>query len=302
MLRWDDLRYFLAFTRAGSMRAAAKALGVNQSTVQRRIAELEERIGRPLVERRQGAYSASELGEKLLPAMEAVDAAMGAFERDVAARDIGPGGTLRVTCGSTLADRLRRSGLIDLFHARHPGLQVELVISDRFLDLSAGEAEIAIRLGAPKDAALVGRKIAEAPWAVYASRAYVDHHGRPDGPADIARHALVGAIGAIADYPGARWLSSVAPDAPIASRSDNWPGLVMAVKSGGGLAALLAFQGDNDAELVRVVDDIGVTTPYYLVMHRDLRNTPRVRAFADFVAAEIKSFRAVVAKRPASAG
>jgi DNA-binding transcriptional LysR family regulator len=88
----------------------------------------------------------------------------------------------------------------------------------------------------------------------------------------------------------------VAPHATIASRSDNWPGLVLAVKSGAGLAALLAFQGDNESELVRVIDNIALTTPYYLLMHRDMQHTPKVRAFADFVGTEIKSFRALVSK------
>ena len=100
---WDDLRYFLAFARAGSMQAAAKALGVNQSTVQRRIAELEERVGRRLVERHLGSYRLTALGEELRPAAEGVEAAVAAFERDLAARDKGLTGTIRLTCGSSLA-------------------------------------------------------------------------------------------------------------------------------------------------------------------------------------------------------
>ena len=88
----------------------------------------------------------------------------------------------------------------------------------------------------------------------------------------------------------------MAPHATIASRSDNWPGLVLAVKSGAGLAALLAFQGDDEADLVCVIDNIGLTTPYYLLMHRDMQQTPKLRAFADFVKSEIKSFRALVSR------
>ncbi len=130
---WDDLRYFLAFARAGSMQAAAKALGVNQSTVQRRIAALEERVGRPLIERHFGSYRLTELGEQLRPAAEGVEAAAAAFERHRAACDKGLTGTVRLTCGSGVASRLRRTPLIDAFHARYPGLRVELVSSDRFL-------------------------------------------------------------------------------------------------------------------------------------------------------------------------
>jgi DNA-binding transcriptional LysR family regulator len=86
----------------------------------------------------------------------------------------------------------------------------------------------------------------------------------------------------------------VAPHATISTRSDNWPGLVLAVKSGAGLAALMTFQGDSESELARVVDDIDLMTPYYLLMHRDMQHAPRVRAFADFVSSEIKSFRALL--------
>lgn len=296
MLAWDDLRYFLAFARAGSMQAAAKALRVNQSTVQRRIADLEKNFGRPLVERHLTSYRLTALGETLTPAAEDIETAVAAFERRLAACDNSLTGTLRVTCGSILAERLRRTTLIDAFQARHPGLRVELVISDRFLDLSKGEADVAIRLGEPKDQSLVGRKIGEAPWAVYASRAYVTRHGRPEGPDDIENHFVIACGNSIAHYPGARWLQLVAPRATIASRADNWPGLVLAVKSGAGLAALLVFQAENEDELVRVIDNIGVVSPYYLLMHRDLQHTPRVRAFADFVASEIKSFRSLVSR------
>src|SRR5436189_1463833 len=102
-LVWDDLRHFLAFARAGSMQAAAKALGVNQSTVQRRIAELEERVGRRLVERHLGSYRLTALGEEMRPAADGVEGAVAAFERDLAARDKGLTGTVRLTCGSGIA-------------------------------------------------------------------------------------------------------------------------------------------------------------------------------------------------------
>ena len=295
-LGWDDLRYFLAFARAGSMQAAATTLGVNQSTVQRRIAELEGQIGRRLVERHLSGYRLTELGEELRPASEDVEAAVAAFERRLAACDKGLTGTVRLTCGSSVADRLRRTPLIDTFHARYPGLRVELVISDRHLDLSKGEADIAIRLGESWDEALVCRKIGDASWSVYASRAYVERHGRPDNPEDLNGHLVVDCDGSIANYPGARWLRSVAPHATVATRSDHWQGLILAVKAGAGLAALPRFQGDNESELVRVIDDIGLVMPYYLLMHRDMQQTPRVRAFADFVASEIKSFRALVSR------
>ena len=297
-LAWDDLRYFLAFARTGSMQAAAKALGVNQSTVQRRIAELEQCVGRRLVERHVGSYRLTALGEELRPAAEGVEAAVAAFQRDLAARDKGLTGTVRLTCGSGIAACLRRSPLMDAFHARYPGLRVELVISDRVLDLSKGEAEIAIRVairdGEPRDEALIKRKIGDVSWSVYASRGYLERYGRPDGADDLKGHLVIGCDGPIADYPGARWQRSVAHHATVATRCDHWQGLVLAVRTGAGLAALPHFQGENESDLVRVMDDIGLVLPCYLLMHRDMQQTPRVRAFADFVAAEIKSIRALL--------
>jgi DNA-binding transcriptional LysR family regulator len=298
---WDDLRHFLAFARAGGMHTAAKALGVNQSTVQRRIAELEERVGHRLVERHLGSYRLTELGEQMRPAAEGVEAAVAAFERHLAAFDKGLTGTVRVTCGSGLADRLlQRTPLIDAFHARCPGLRVELVASDRFLDLSKGEADIAIRLGEPKDEALVGRKIADASWSVYASRTYVERHGRPHNVEALNCHLIVGCDGPIANYPGARWLRSAAPHATVTIRSDHWQGVMLALKAGAGLVALPRWQGDGESELVRVIEDTGLVLPYYLLMHRDMQHTPRVRAFADFVSSEIKSFRALVQSNTAA--
>ena len=293
---WDDLRHFLAFARAGSMQAAATALGVNQSTVQRRIAELEDCVGRRLIERHLGSYRMTDLGEQLLPAAEGVEAAVASFERLLAASDQSVTGIVRLTCGSGLANILQRTPLIDAFHARFPGLRVELVTSDRFLDLSKGEADIAIRLGEPRDEALVGRKIADASWGVYAGHTYVERYGRPRSVEDLDRHIIVGCDGPIKDYPGPRRLRSLAPNATITTRSDHWQGVLLALKAGAGLVPMPHWQGDREGEIVRVIDDIGLVLPYYLVMHRDMQHTPRVRAFADFVASEIKSFRALLSK------
>ena len=231
-------------------------------------------MGRRLVERHLGSYRLTALGEELRPAAEGVEAAVAAFERDLAARDKGLTGTVRVTCGSGVAACLRRTPLIDAFHARYPGLRVELVISDRVLDLSKGEAEIAIRIGEPKDEALVGRKIADVSWSVYASRGYLERYGRPDNPEDLKGHLVVGCDGPIADYPGARWQRSVAHHATVAARCDHWQGLMLAVRTGAGLAAMPHFQGDNESDLVRVIDDIGLVMPCYLLMHRDMQHTP----------------------------
>ena len=151
MFDWNDLKHFLAFARTGSMQAAAKTLGVSQSTVSRRLAELEQRLGHRLVERDLGGYRLTEHGEQLRPDAERIEAAVASFERHLASCQKEITGTLRLTCPTTIAHRLARTSLIDAFHARHPGLRVELVMSDHYLDLAKGEADLAIRSGQSPD-------------------------------------------------------------------------------------------------------------------------------------------------------
>jgi DNA-binding transcriptional LysR family regulator len=292
---WNDLRLFLAFARKGSTLAAAKTLGVSQSTVHRRLTELEERLGRRLLQRGVTGYRLTELGEELRPLAEQVEGAVAAFERHSASWNKELTGALRVTCPTTVADRLLKTPLIDAFHARYPGLRLEFLLSDQFLDLSKGEADIAIRVGESRDKALVGRSLAAARWAVYASRSYVERHGRPERLEDIDRHFVVAFDGAIANYSAARWLRSIAPHAPIAARSDSWPAVISTVKSGAGLAPMPIAVGDRETELVRAIDDVPeLATKYSLLTHRDLHRTARVRALFDFVASERKAFRAVL--------
>jgi DNA-binding transcriptional LysR family regulator len=298
VLDWNDLRYLIAVARAGSTLAAAKALGTSQSTVHRRLTELEERIGRQLVKRHATGYRLTELGEHLLPYAERAEEAIATFERQALASDKDLSGIVRVTCASTLADRLANSPLLDTFHVRYPNLRVELLVSDRLLDLSRGEADIAIRLGQPQESPLIGRKIAKVPWAVYASHSYVQRYGRPEAPRDLKDHVVVAYDGEIADYAAARWLQSVAPNARVAARSENWPGYILAVKSGAGIGPLPVHHGDRENELVRLFDtDPQVVSHFWLLMHRDMRRTPRVRAFFDFVIAELKAFRMLLLRQ-----
>src|SRR3954469_22090733 len=186
MFDWNDLRYFLAVARDGSTIAAARRLRVNQSTVQRRLAVLEQKLGRELIERTPTGYRLTECGETLRPHAEAVEAAVAAFERRIGAIDTALTGTIRLTCAEGIAYRLI-TPLLDIFHQRYPGLRVDLVMTDQYLDLAKGEADVAVRAGESKDGVLIGRRIADNPWAVYASRTYVARNGRPDRPQDIAQ-------------------------------------------------------------------------------------------------------------------
>ncbi len=294
MFDWNDLKHFLAVAQQHSMLAASRSLGVNQSTVQRRLAELERRLGQPLVKRHPTGYRLTEFGQQMLVPALAVAQAVQAFEQqvDAARRDVA--GVVRVTCPEPLVYRITQSTLLDRFHARHPRLKVEFVMSDRYLDLMKGEADIALRSGDTVDAALVGRKIGDSLWAVYASRQYIERHGRPQCVEELEQHRLVGFDDSLAGHRTARWLGQVAPKAHIVARNNSVLGLVYAAKSGVGIAPLPTALGDAEADLVRVLGPIPALTRIWRVLaHPDLRHAPGVAAFFDFIVEEVETLRQV---------
>jgi DNA-binding transcriptional LysR family regulator len=294
MFDWNDLKYLLAVARQGSTTAAGKALGLSQSTVHRRLAELERRLGRQLVTRHTTGYRLTEFGEQLLPFAERIGAAVTDFERQVtgAAGDVS--GVIRVTCPEPIVFRMTQSKLIERFHARHPTLRVEFVTSDRYLDLTKGEADVAFRSGDTDDE-LVGRKIADSVWAVYASRAYIDRYGTPARVEDLAQHLLVGFDATLSKHRAAAWLKQVAPDAKMAARNNSVLGLVYAVKSGLGLGPLPTALGDAEPDLIRVLGPIPeLARSWRLLTHPDLRRTPRIAAFFDFVVEEREALKSIL--------
>jgi DNA-binding transcriptional LysR family regulator len=295
MFEWSDLRYFLAVARHGSTLAAAKALRLSQSTVHRRLAELERQIGRELVKRHQTGYRLTEFGEAMLPYAERVEHAVQAFGQHQATIARGEVGVIRITCPEPIMYRITQSSLLDRFHTRYPGLRAEFVMSDKYLDLSKGDADVALRSGDTDDEVLVGRKIADSIWAVYASQKYIERRGKPDRIEDLNHHAIVGLDESMANHRAAKWLREVAPDAEVAARNNSVLGLVYAVKSGIGLAPLPTALGDAEGDLVRVLGPIPeLARSWRLLTHPDLRRTPRVSAFFDFITGELDALRPIL--------
>jgi DNA-binding transcriptional LysR family regulator len=292
MFDWNDLTYFLAVARHGSTIAAGKALGLSQSTVHRRLSELERRLGHKLVTRHTTGYRLTAFGEALLPHAEHVEAAIKELERHVGDAAHDAAGIIRVTCPEPIVYRM--TALIDRFHAEHPKLRVEFVTSDRYLDLSKGEADVAFRSG-DTDEELIGRKIADSIWAVYASRAYIERHGKPERVEDLSRHALVCFDESLSQHRASKWLAEIAPGATIAARNNSVLGLVYAVKSGVGVGPLPTAIGDDQADLVRVLGPIPeLARSWRLLTHPDLRRTPRVAAFFDFIIAEREALKSIL--------
>ena len=288
---WNDLRYFLAVARTGSTIAAAKDLGVNQSTVQRRLAALEEAIGRELVERLPVGYRLTSFGEELRPHAEQVETAIACLDRKIASTDTAPSGTVRLTCSEGMAYRFIPR-MLDVFHTRYPSLRVDLLIADEYLDLAKGEADIALRAGESKDSSLISRKLADTPWAIYASRSYVGRHGRAEAIPDLNRHAMIAFDGYLENLSISKWLRSAAPNAAVTARCNHVIGMLLTVKSGVGIGPLPVQIGDMEDDLVRVFGPVPESmSSIYLLVHPDLRNVPRVRALFDFMVAEVNSFR-----------
>ncbi len=295
MFEWDDLRHLIAVSRHGSTLAAARALGVNQSTVHRRLLNLERCVGLSLVKRHPTGYRLSELGEGLIDEVMAVEAAAGQLVRKIDTLKLDLKGTIRLTCPEPTVSRIAASGLLDRFHALYPGLAVEFVTSDRYLDLAKGEADVAFRSGEPVDDRLVGRKICDSVWAVYASQTYVQRHGRPASLHDLSAHVLIGFDGIMQNHRVAQWLPRVVPDARIASRQSSMLGVLSSVKAGVGVAPLPTTLGDAEPTLVQVLPPVPeLTRAWYLLTPPDLRKSPRIAAFVDFVLDDVSALRSAL--------
>jgi DNA-binding transcriptional LysR family regulator len=294
MFDWNDLKYFLAVARHGSTIAAGKALGTSQSTVHRRLEELERRIGQALVTRQASGYRLTEYGTTLLPYAERIEAAVKDFERRAGDTEQDMKGTIRVTCPEPIVIRMTQSGLIERFHTRHPHLRVEFITSDRYLDLSKGEVDVAFRSGDTDDE-LIGRKIADSFWAVYASRDYVARHGKPDRVEDLSQHPLVGFDDTLGGHRAAKWLKEIAPGAKMPVRNNSVLGLVSAVKSGAGIGPLPTALGDAEPDLIRVLGPVPeLTRSWRLLTHPDIRRVPRIAAFFDYIVEQREALKPIL--------
>ncbi|MBU2360097.1 MAG: LysR family transcriptional regulator [Alphaproteobacteria bacterium] len=295
MFDWNGLHFLLAVAKEGSTIAAAKVLGVNQSTVQRRLADLEAQLGQRLVERLPSGYRLTELGVAILPHAECVAASAQDFELTL--RDLGRAhvGIIRLTCPEPIAFRLTQSGILDRFHALNPGLNVEFVLSDQYVDLAKGEADVALRSGDTDDNVLVGRKIADSLWAIYASHQYIERHGAPVTVADLACHPLIAFEESMSKHRTVSWFKEVAPGATYAARNTSVLGLIYAAKAGVGVAPLPMSLGDAEADLVRVIGPVPeLTRAWRILAHPDQRHTVRISAFFDFVLKESEALRPIL--------
>ncbi|MDZ4375265.1 MAG: LysR family transcriptional regulator [Phenylobacterium sp.] len=289
MFDWNDLKAFLAVARGGSTLAASKALGVNQTTVARRIESLEHDLGFKLFERGQTGSRLTEGGQALIPEAELVERAAIRFANQAAGQLRGVAGALRLTTNELVANTMVIPALAE-FRKVHPDVQVDLVVTDRALDLQNGEADLAIRTGKVlAESDLVARKIADHDMALYCSRDYASRRGIPASPDDLKDHDLIDVAMDMGEIPGATWMMRHAGGKAPITRSNSMGSLVQAVKSGLGIGALPCTIADTERDLLRCSDVIEeARASSWIVTRRDLKDTPRVRAFIDFMAPHLQ--------------
>jgi DNA-binding transcriptional LysR family regulator len=280
---WDDLQAFLAVVRAGRLTVAARKLGVDHSTLSRRIAGLEQAIGATLFDRRTAGYALTAEGERLVPDAEAMEslAIRIRSRQDDAAQ--GLAGTVRIGTPEAWGTYFFARELRELARM-HPELEVELVANPRMFSLSKREADIAVSMTRPEQGRLVARRLNDYELGLYAARSYLDEHGPVRSRRDLERHRLVGYIEDLLWSTELDYLSEISPTLTPQIRISNVISQVQAVAAGVGVAVLPCFLAGRETELVRLLPgEISMTRSYWLLTHADARDLLRVQVVADFI-------------------
>lgn len=275
---WDDLRVFLAAGRSDTLTEAAELLGVNQTTVTRRLRSLQDDLRARLFERPATGLAPTQVGEEVLSAAAQIEEILMALERQVLGRDEELRGPLRVTTVAMIA--VHHSDLFVSFGQRFPGIDLELAVGDQTRNLTQREADVAIRLSEQPPQHLVGRRLVRVEYALYAAKRL--------------RESLP-SCATLADYPWLGWdgskgarlseqrMHELAPGSQVACRFDSAVALHAAVRAGMGAAFMPCIYGDEDHELSRLQSvDLGIDM--WVLTHPDLRQTVRVKAFIQHVA------------------
>ncbi|WP_170335953.1 LysR family transcriptional regulator [Ruegeria arenilitoris] len=286
-LNWDDLKYFLAVARTGTLRGGADSIQVNHTTLTRRLSVMEERVGSRLFDRSRQGLALTQLGEDLMPHAERVEAEMTAASRAIVGRDAQPTGTVYVT----LPHGLAMTSLMDDFAAfadLYPDITLNMNFTNDIRDLTRREADVSLRIANEVTDDVVGRKLVQMSQAAYCTRGYAekvsDNGG--EGLHFIGWHEPEEAI-------TAKWIKdSYYPKAQLRHRVSELVPLITLAASGLGMAYLACNLGDRHPDLIRAPFQKPI--PYrsiWLLLHRDLRDTARVRLFVDFLAEQIKARR-----------
>ena len=292
---WDDLRLVLAIAETGGLAPASDRLGVNASTAFRRLGQLEGRLGLKLFERRRTGYATTGAGAEMAALASRMDEEAHGLARRLAGHAATPDGEVRITTNDGLLVNL----LTPVFaraRQRHPGIRLDVVLTNEALNLSRRDADLAIRVTPEPPETLVGRRLATVAWALY---------GRRDDPANdpsrIAADGLrgrdwVGLGGGLENVAAARFVRRHAPAERIVYKVSTVLGLDEAVQAGIGIGPLPCHGADRRPDLVRLSPpDPELAGSLWILTHADLRHAPRIRVLMDVLAEEIGRERAALA-------
>ena len=276
---WDHLRVFLALARAGSLRGAARSLGVDQATAGRRLGALEAQLGTTLFVHTPSGYLLTAAGEALLPGAERMADEAQALRRRAAGMDAAPRGTVRIATGDGIASGLLTPVLARV-HERHPEIRLVLLTARSLADIAHDEVDIAVRIVRPREPGLVVRRLGRLTAGLYASEAYLARRGRPDEREGFAGHALILPHPA----PTGDWHGASIGEATVALETNSMLAAAEAARLGIGIASLLAHVAAGEPGLVPLWPDRLQAYDAWLVVHPDLARSVRVRAVLDAIA------------------
>lgn len=299
MFDWDDLRIFLAVARARRVAPAARALGVDATTIGRRLQRLETALGTDLFEMAAGERALTERGQALLRHAESVESAALAAMEDVTGQQRRLSGQVRLSVAEGFGTWLLAPGLAD-FHARHPGIRMDLITASGFLNPSKREADMAVMLARPQRGRLSVKRLGDYRLHLYASPAYLERAGRPDTPPALRDHALVGYVPEFIFSPELDYLDEVEAglEANLRSTSINMQHRMVA--EGAGIGVLPDFIAGHDPSLERLMGErIEITRSFWLVTHGDLRQLARIAAVATWLQERVQTLKPIDGPAPA---
>ncbi len=287
---WDDLRFFLAVARAGRLTVAARRLEADHTTVSRRIMALEKALKTKLFERTPQGYGLTEPGERLLGLAESMESQALAVASEVGGSDLALSGTVRVGAPDGLGTYFLAAELGTLAE-RHPDLTIQLVALPRTFSLSKREADIAVTVEQPTEGRLVSRKLTDYRLRLYAARAYLDRHGVPETPEDLAGRLLVTYVTDLIYSPALEYFAGLEKYGPRRYECASVVAQLEAVRAGVGIGILHDYAARQYPELEVVLPGIFFTRTYWIVTHAEMRNLHRIAEVHAFMLDRVKANR-----------
>jgi DNA-binding transcriptional LysR family regulator len=280
---WHLLQSFSGISEAGSLSAAAASMGNSQPTLSRHLAQLEELLGSRLFFRTSAGLTLTPEGAAVRSHADTM--AQAAAQLSFAGAEPQElNGTVRITASQVAASYLLPPMLVSL-HTAHPALQLELVASDETDNLLRREADLAVRMYRPTQNDLIAKKVAELPLGIFASRGYLERHGTPEGPLDLAKHTVIGYDRSTLIIDGMRQMGMNVDRSFFAFRSDDQVVSWKMVQAGMGIGFGQHTIADTDPDIVALWPDMTVgRLPVWLTAHQELRMSPRVRVCFDHLA------------------